>query len=68
MYSKVGTHSLSDPRLRMILRMIQRSAFCLVGVQVRFFEVSEEELQKKRSAFSNGQLKIKIEHQEFSMR
>lgn len=56
-------HSLSDPKLRMLL-----SAQHLLDVQVRFFEVSEEELQKKRSAFSNGQLKIKIEHQEFSMR
>ena len=40
----------------------------MTRVQVRFFEVSEEELEKQRSAFSNGQLKIKIEHQEFSMR
>ncbi|KAL3134817.1 hypothetical protein ABBQ32_007791 [Trebouxia sp. C0010 RCD-2024] len=36
--------------------------------QVRFFEVSEEELEKQRSAFSNGQLRIRIEQQQFSMR
>lgn len=40
----------------------------LAFVQVRFFEVSEEELEKQRSAFSNGQLEIKIEQQQFSMR
>lgn len=38
------------------------------NLQVRFFEVSEEELEKQRSAFSNGQLKIKIEEDDFSMR
>ena len=37
-------------------------------VQVKFFEVSESELEKQRSAFSNGQLQIKIEEQGFSMR
>ena len=37
-------------------------------VQVKFFEVSESELEKQRSAFSNGQLQIKIEEQDFSMR
>lgn len=40
----------------------------LALVQVRFFEVSEEELEKQRSAFSNGQLRIRIEQQQFSMR
>jgi len=35
---------------------------------VKFFEVSESELEKQRSAFSNGQLQIKIEEQDFSMR
>ena len=36
--------------------------------QVRFFEVSEDELEKQRSAFSNGQLEIKIEEDNFSMK
>ncbi|KAK9819502.1 hypothetical protein WJX74_000026 [Apatococcus lobatus] len=35
--------------------------------QVRFFEVSESELEEKRAAFSNGQLQIKIEQERFSM-
>ena len=30
--------------------------------------MSESELEKQRSAFSNGQLQIKIEEQDFSMR
>jgi len=30
--------------------------------------VSEGELEKQRSAFSNGQLQLKIEEQDFSMR
>lgn len=39
-----------------------------VMFQVRFFEVSEAELERQRSAFSNGQLEIRIEEDNFSMK
>ena len=39
-----------------------------VVLQVRFFEVSEGELEQQRAAFSSGQLKLKIEEERFSMR
>lgn len=35
--------------------------------QVRFFEVSEEELVKQRQSFKDGQLAIKIEEETFDM-
>ena len=38
------------------------------ALQVRFFEVSEDKLEKQRAAFSSGQLSIKIEEEQFSMR
>lgn len=37
-------------------------------VQVRFFQVSEEELERQRKQFHTGQISIKIEETTFSMR
>jgi hypothetical protein len=41
---------------------------CTGGIQVRFELVSEEELEVQRKQFASGQLKLKIEHQTFSMK
>jgi urea carboxylase len=38
-----------------------------VSAQVRFFEVSEGELEDLRERFRNGQYDIDIEHKTFSM-
>ena len=60
--------------MHLLLLLFYRLSQCLCCVpsllflQVRFFEVSEEELEQQRSAFSNGQLEIKIEQDNFSMR
>lgn len=35
--------------------------------QVRYFEVSEEELERMRTDFANGRLELKIEEEEFDM-
>lgn len=40
---------------------------CMDGVQIRFVEVSEEELEQQRSAFANGQLQIDIEETTFDL-
>jgi hypothetical protein len=37
------------------------------ALQVRFFEVSETELEDLRERFKNGQYSIDIEHKTFSM-
>ena len=40
----------------------------LYMLQVRFHQVSEEELDKQRKQFHTGQLSIKIEEIKFSMK
>jgi len=40
---------------------------CCAVLQVRFFEVSEGELEDLRERFRNGQYNIDIEHKTFSM-
>ena len=37
-------------------------------LQVKYEIVSEEELEKQRKQFRNGELEIKIEEEEFNMR
>ena len=39
-----------------------------ITLQVKYEIVSEEELEKQRKQFRNGELKIKIEEEEFNMR
>lgn len=36
-------------------------------VQVKFFEVSEEELEKQRAAFATGQLQLEVHEEQFDM-
>ncbi len=40
----------------------------LCHVQIKFDLVSEDELETQRKQFRNGELQIKIEHEEFNMR
>jgi hypothetical protein len=36
-------------------------------VQVKFFEVSEEDLEQQRAAFATGQLQLEVTEEEFDM-
>lgn len=45
-----------------------KSKHLSAGVQVKYEIVSEEELEKQRKQFQNGELKLDIEEQEFNMR
>ena len=40
----------------------------LFNAQIKFFEVTEEELDRQRKGFANGLIPIKIEETSFSMK
>jgi hypothetical protein len=47
---------------------VLKTVVCTAWPQVRYHFVSEEELERQRAQFRNGQLAIKIEEQSFSMK
>ena len=53
----------------MLLHLRGQTLMIALGyLQVKYEIVSEEELEKQRKQFRNGELDIKIEEEEFNMR
>ena len=51
-----------------MLQLPRRTTACCGLPQVKFELVSEEELEKQRKDFRNGELKLRIDEEEFNMR
>ena len=63
---RVRCKRLSSPQM-LRRRLSENTTLGLDTVQVRFFEVTEDELVKQRRLFRDGQLSLKIEAETFDM-